>query len=193
MTKSWTLDSATTSSNIDLSGKATHQNTIKSGTPRKNSTMQNTHSNDSTGGTQERPEWIEVTINRWSSAPPLVVKQERHSRTPGSDSKGVPRNATCTSSEYSCLPKRVVAHASMHWTDCTHDECQIQLCEKHGSGWDPEFTTRLRKPSVAHDHDWRQEMEPNPGEDWDPQQPPRRRARRAHYEITRWEHCFNDN
>jgi len=37
-------------------------------------------------------------------------------------------------------------------------------------------------------------MEANPGEDWAPQQQPRqRKARRAHGDLTRWEHCFNDN
>jgi len=36
-------------------------------------------------------------------------------------------------------------------------------------------------------------MEANPGEDWAPQQPRRRRTRRAHNELTSWEHCFNDN
>jgi len=37
-------------------------------------------------------------------------------------------------------------------------------------------------------------MEANPGEDWDPRQQPRQpRARRAHGELTSWEHCFNDN
>ena len=36
-------------------------------------------------------------------------------------------------------------------------------------------------------------MEANPGEDWAPQQPRRKKARRAHHEITSWEHCFNDN
>jgi len=36
-------------------------------------------------------------------------------------------------------------------------------------------------------------MEANPGEDWAPPQPCRRRAPRAHHEITSWEHCFNDN
>jgi len=47
---------------------------------------------------------------------------------------------------------------------------------------------------VAHDHDWRQEMEANPGEDRAPQQQPReRRARRGHRDLTSWEHCFNDN
>jgi len=81
----------------------------------------------------------------------------------------------------------------MDWTDCTDDGCQIHLGEKEGSGWYPQFTRRSRKPSVAHDHYWRQEMEANPGEDWAPQQPRRRRARRAHHEITSWEHCFNDN
>jgi len=35
-------------------------------------------------------------------------------------------------------------------------------------------------------------MEANPGEDWVPKQPRQRRARRAHLEITSWEHCFND-
>jgi len=35
-------------------------------------------------------------------------------------------------------------------------------------------------------------MEANPGEDWAPQQPRQKRARRAHHEITSWEHCFND-
>jgi len=34
-TRSSTIDSTTTSSNTELSGKDTHQNTIKSGTPRK--------------------------------------------------------------------------------------------------------------------------------------------------------------
>jgi len=37
-------------------------------------------------------------------------------------------------------------------------------------------------------------MEANPGEDWAPQQQPRqRKARRAHGDLTSWEHCFNDN
>jgi len=36
-------------------------------------------------------------------------------------------------------------------------------------------------------------MEGNPGDDWAPQQPRCRRARRANYEITSWEHCFNHN
>jgi len=65
---------------------------------------------------------------------------------------------------------------------------------KQGSGWYPQFTRRSRKPSVAHNHDWRQEMEANQGEDWAPQHQPRqRRARRAHRDLTSWEHCFNDN
>ena len=65
--------------------------------------------------------------------------------------------------------------------------------KKQGSGWYPQFAWRSRKPSVPHDLDWRHEMEANPGEDWVPEQPRRRRARRAHHEITSWEHCFNDN
>jgi len=81
----------------------------------------------------------------------------------------------------------------MTCTDCTDDGCQIHLGEKQGSGSYPQFTRRSRKPSVAHDHDWRQEMEANSVEDWVPQQPRRRRARRAHHEITSWEHFFNDN
>ena len=80
----------------------------------------------------------------------------------------------------------------MNWTDCTDDGCQINRDKKQGSGWYPQFTRRSRKPSVAHDHDWRPEREANPGEDWAPQHPRRRRARRAHNEITSWEHCFND-
>jgi len=37
-------------------------------------------------------------------------------------------------------------------------------------------------------------MEANLGEGWAPQQLPRqRRARRAHGDITSWEHCFTDN
>jgi len=164
-----------------------------SGTPQKTSTMQNTQSKDSTGATQESPEWIHVTINRSSSALPPVVKQEQHSRTPENDGQCVARNATLTSPDYSGSPRREVAHPSMHWTDCTDDGCQIHLGEKQGSGWYPQFTRRSRKPRVAHDHDWRQEMEANPGEDWAPQQPPRTKAGRAHHEITSWEHCFNDN
>jgi len=123
-----------------------------------------------------------------------VVKQERRSRTPENDATRVAQNTTPTSPEYSGSPRRDMAHASMNWTDCTDDGCQIHLGEKQGSGWYPQFTRRSRKPSVAHDHDWRQEMEANPGEDWVPQQQPRRgNARRAHHEITGWEHCFNDN
>jgi len=80
----------------------------------------------------------------------------------------------------------------MNWTDSTDDGCQIHLGEKQGSGWYPQFTRRSRKPSVAHDNDWRQEMEANPGEDWAPQQPCGRRARRAHYEITSWDHRCNE-
>jgi len=82
----------------------------------------------------------------------------------------------------------------MNWTDCTDNRCQIHLCEKQGSGWYPPFTRRSRKPSVIHDHYWRQEMEANPGENWAPQQQPRkRRARRAQAELTSWDHCFDDN
>jgi len=155
--------------------------------------MQNTQSKDSTGVSQESPEWIHVTINRSSSAPPSVVKQERHSHTPESDAQRVARQATPTSPEYSGSPKREVAHASLNWTDCTDDGCQIHFGKKDGSGWYPQFTRRSRKPSVTHDHDWPQEMEANPGEDWAPQQPRGRRAQRAHHEIRSWEHSFNDN
>jgi len=35
-------------------------------------------------------------------------------------------------------------------------------------------------------------MEANPAENWAPQQPRKPRARRAHGDITSWEHCFND-
>jgi len=191
-TKSSTLDSTTTSSNIELSGRATHQNTIKSGTPQKASTMPNTQSHDSTGATQESPQWMHVTINRSSSAPSPMIKQERHSHSCKSDAQRIARNATPTSPEYSGSPKGDGAHASMNWTDCTNDECQIHLSEKQGSCGYPQFTRRSRKPSVAHDHDCRQVMEASPGEDWVPKQPPQRRARRAHPEITSWEHCFND-
>ena len=156
--------------------------------------MQNTQSNDSTNATQESPEWIHVTIKRLSSAPLPVVQQEQRSHIPESDAQPIARNATPTSPAYLGSSKKGVAHASMNWTDCTDDGCQIYLSEKQGSGWYPQFTRRSRKPSVAHDHDWRQEMEANPGEDWAPQQQPRqRKARRAHGDLTSWEHCFNDN
>ena len=155
--------------------------------------MQDKQSNDSTGGTQESLNWIHVTINRSSSAAPPFVKQEQPSHTPESDGQRIAPNATPTSPACSGSPRREVAHASMNWTDWTDDGCQIHLGEKQGSGWYPQFTRRSRKPSVAHDHDWRQEMEPNPGEDWARQQPHRRSARRPHNEITSWEHCFNDN
>jgi len=47
---------------------------------------------------------------------------------------------------------------------------------------------------VAHDHDWRQEMEANPREHWAPEQQPLQKwARRAHGDLMSWEHCFNDN
>jgi len=193
-TRSSTLDSTTTSSNTERSGKDTHQNTIKSGTPQKTSTMQNEQSNDSTGTTQESPEWIHVTSNRSSSAPPPVFKQEQRSHTPESDIQRIARNATPTSPAYSGSPRREVPHASMNWTDSTDDGCQIHLGKKQWSGWYPQFNRRSRKPSVAHDHDWRQEMEANPGEDWAPQQQPRRRrARRAYRDLRSWDHCFNDN
>jgi len=138
---------------IESSGKATHPNTIKSGTPWKTSTMQNTQSNDSTGASQESLEWIHVTINRLSSAAPPIVIQERCSHTPERDAQPVASNATHTSANYSGSPKGEVAHTSMNWTDCTDDGCQIYLGEKHGSGWYPQFTRRSRKASVAHDHD----------------------------------------
>jgi len=170
-TKSSTLDCTTTSSHIEPSGKDTHQNTIKSGTRQKTSTMQNTRSNDSTGAIQESPEWIPVTINGSCSAPPPVIKQERRSHIPENDAERIARNATPTSPEYLGSPRREVVHASMNWMDCTADGCQIHLSEKQGRGWYPQFTRRSRNPSVAHDHPWREEMEANPGEDWAPQQP----------------------
>jgi len=128
----------------------------------------------------------------------VLRTSSRQTRTadthPESDAQRVAPNATPTSPEYSVALKREVAHASMNWTDCTDDGCQIHLDEKQGSGWYPQFTRGSRKPSVAHDHDRRQEMEANPGEDWAPQQQPcQRRARRAHGDLTSWEHCLNTN
>jgi len=155
--------------------------------------MQNPQSNDSTVATQESPEWIHVTINKSSSAPPPVVKQERRSHTPESDAQRIALNAIPTSRAYSGSRKREVAHAPMNCTDCTDDGCQIHLAKKQGSGGYPQFTRRSRKPSVAHDHDWRQEMEGNPEEDWAPQQPRWRRASRARHDITSWVYCFNNN
>jgi len=84
-----------------------------------------------------------------------------------------------------------MAHASMSGMDSTHDGCQIHLGERQGSGWYPQFTKGSEQTSVAHDHDWRPEMKANPGEDWAPQQPRHQRARRAHHEITSWDHYFN--
>ena len=182
-TKSSTLDSTTSSSNIVSSAKATHQNTIKSGTPQKTSTMQNTLSNDSSGTTQQSPEWINVMINGLLSAPFSVIKQERHSNRPEDAGQQVARHANPTSPEYSGSPRREVVHASMSWTDSPNHDCQVHLGEKQGSAWYPQFSRKLRQPSVAHDHEWLQEMEVKPGEDVVPQQQPqRRRARRAHHE-----------
>jgi len=130
---------------------------------------------------------------RASSAPPPIVQQERRSHTAERDAQRIARTATPTSPAYLGSPKREVAHTSMNWTDCTYAGCPLHLGEKQGSGWYPQFTRRSRKPSVAHDHDRRQEMEANPGEDWAPQQPGWTSARRAHHEITSWEPCFNDN
>jgi len=144
---------------------------IKSGTRQKASTMQNTQCNDSTSATQANPEWIHLTINRSSSAPPPVVKQERHSCTPENDVQRVARHATPISPDYSGSPGRKVAHPSMNWTDCIDHGCQIHLGEKQGSGWYPQFTRRSRKSIVAHNHDWRLEMEANPGQDWATLQP----------------------
>jgi len=73
----------------------------------------------------------------------------------------------------------------MSWTDCVDEGCRIQMSEKQGSGLYPQFTRRSRQLSVAHDHDWQQEMEGNPGEDSAPQQQTRQpRARKAHVELT---------
>jgi len=80
----------------------------------------------------------------------------------------------------------------MNWMDCTADGCQIHLSKKQGSAWYPQFNKRSKQPNVAHNHDWRQEIEANQGEDWAPQQRRQRRARRAHHQITSWEHFFND-
>jgi len=125
--------------------------------------MQNTQSNDSTGATQESPEWIHVTSNRSSSAPPPVVKQERRSRTPESDAQRIACNATPTSPAYSGSPKRGVAHASMNWTDCTEDGCQIHLRNKQRSGWYPQFTRRSRKQvsptTTTGDRRWKRTQE----------------------------------
>jgi len=134
-TKSLTLDTTTTSSDIGLSGKAIHPNTTKSGIQQTTSTMQNTQSNHSTGATQESPEWIHLTINGSSSAPHPIVKQERRSQTPESSAQHVARNATRTSTEYSGLLIREVAHASMNWTDAlTMDAKSISAKNKGQAG-----------------------------------------------------------
>ena len=125
--------------------------------------MQNTQSKDSTNATHESPEWIHVTINRSSSAPPPVVKQERRSHTPDSDAQRVAGNATPTSPEYSGSPKRAVAHASMNWTDCTEDKCQIHLGEKkgqagtHNSPGDRE--NQVSPTTTTGDRRWKQTQE----------------------------------
>ena len=130
--KSSTLDSTTTSSNTELSERAIHQNKMKFGTRQKPSTMQNMQSNDSTSATYEIPEWIHVTSNTSSFGPPPVVKQERHSRTPEWDTQRIACNTTRTRPYYSGSPRQEVAHASMSWTDCHNDECQIHLSKNQG-------------------------------------------------------------
>jgi len=156
--------------------------------------MQKKQSNDSTGNTQESLEWINVMINRSSSIGPPIISQERGSHTPESDAQRLASTPTPTSPEYLGSPAREVADASRSWTDCHNNECRIHLGANHGSGWYPRFSRRSRKQSVAHDHDWRQVIEVNLGENWATQQEPhQRRARRDNGDITSWEHCFNDN
>jgi len=107
-TKSSTLDSTTTSSNIEPSGKDTPQNTTKSGTRQKTSTMQNTQSNDSTGATQQTPEGIHFTSNRLSSGPPRSSKKN-DARTP--------RKASHNASHRTLPPlaQRTGAHQDRRW------------------------------------------------------------------------------
>ena len=114
--------------------------------------MQNTQSNDSTSATQESLEWIHITVNRSSSAPPPVIKQERHSRRPDHDAQHVAHNATPTSPEYSGSRKREMTHASRNWTDCTDDVCQIHLGEK----------TRVRLVPTIHQEIEKTKCHPRP-------------------------------
>jgi len=167
---------------------------IESGIQQKTLTMENTQSNAFTSSTQESRQRIHFIINISSSAAHAVVKQEQRSQRPESDAKRIAWKASPTSPDYSGSSTQEVADASMRWTGCHNDECKIHLGEKQGSGWYSQLRRRSRKPSVAHDHDWRQEMEANPGDECAPQQQPqRRRARRANQEITSWENCSNDN
>ena len=81
----------------------------------------------------------------------------------------------------------------MSWCTCNDDGCLVHLREKQGSGWYPEPTRRSSQLSVAHDHQWRQQLKENPGEDWAPQPPRERWARKSDKEIVGWKHCFKDN
>jgi len=133
-------------------------------------------------------------MNRSSCAPPPVVKQERHSHIPESNAQRVAHNTSPTSQDYSGLPKREVVYASMSWTDCFDDGCQIHHGEKHRSGWYPQFTRRSRNlvspRTTTGDKRWKRTQERTGPHN---EQPRQRRARQAHGDITSWEHCFNDN
>ena len=70
LTKSSTLASTTTSSDTELNGKDTHQNTTKSGTLSKTSTMPPFQSKGSTKDTQTSPTWekVEKAVEKPTSA-----------------------------------------------------------------------------------------------------------------------------
>jgi len=65
-----------------------------------------------------------------------------------------------------------MAHVFMSWNEYFDDGCQIHLSEKQESGLYSQFTRGSRQPSIAHNHDWRQDIEANPGQDCSPQPHP---------------------
>lgn len=123
--------------------------------------------NDITSNSQERQEWLHITINKSPSAPPHIKEQSQNALH-------IAHNTSRTSPGYKGPKEAAPRHESMLWVACHNNRCLLNMSKEQGSGWYPQPTRRSRQPSVAPDQDWQPHMEEKPGEDSAPNNPERK-------------------
>jgi len=194
----------TTSSNTELSGQDTHQNTTKPGIPPITSIMQTSQSGTSTPPTQasrtsiklEELENGDVLVSvsetqNQEEAPPRPPKTATPQKNWGT-TIGLPE-MTATSPPYRSPSaweegaRKQNEHDALHWTGCYNDNCWVHNSEKVARVWYP-------KKSSATRSGWNQIYEtkaPAPEED-KAVRISKNQQRKARHSTKNWKECYND-
>ena len=175
-TKLSTLDSTTTSSNTELSGRDTDQKKTKFGTAPKTSTMQRMQSESFTNDLQNIPDWEKVE----RAAPAPLGPQDGWG-----DSSAIYCPFPPTSPGYSGASKKEVEHAGMSWTACYDDGCFVHLSEKQGR-W---FPKKSKKHTIKKNLPYATPASPPSPPPHQPPKPKHGNTREMHAKRVSWDKC----